>query len=219
MSDEPIILFDSPEAASEKTVTGWYDRFDQYFGADERTARWSGCTHVRCTDCGAVIPKSRTKCEDCYGKQRIALFNSFPVEKWDGETPVALFDKDRFFFGESLLDFLLDSDPAGDSDLRICKCKPGFLGLVTSDNWADDLPEDGELPAAVLEAMHALNEAIKAEGPVAWYEDAIAIDIADLRARSNGRTVSAVPSILREPLDEAYRDIVKAGENADKKER
>ncbi len=188
MSDETTIMFDSPEAASVRTVTGWYDRFNQYFGADERAARWSGCTHVRCSECGAAAPKSSTKCEACCQKQRIALFNSYPVEMWSGETPVTLFDKDRYFFGESILDFIADLDPAKDSELCICKCTPGYLGLVSADNWADDLPKDGELPPGVEEAVLVFNDAIKAEGPVAWYEDAIAIDVADLRARVNART-------------------------------
>jgi hypothetical protein len=185
MSNELIIMSDSAEAAQEKTVTGWCDRFGQYFGADERTARWSGCTHQNCSDCGTVIEKNRTKCADCAKEQRIERFNTFPVEKWDGQTPVVLFDTERYFFGESILDFIADSDPAEDSDLRICKCRPHHLALIGDDNWCDDLAEDGELPEAVQLAVDALNEAIKAEGPVSWFEDAIAIDVGDLRERVN----------------------------------
>jgi hypothetical protein len=191
VSEQKIIMFDSPEAAQERTATGWYDRFNQCFGAEERMARWSGCTHVRCSECGTVIVKGQIKCPDCHKKQQIALFNTFPVEKWDGDTPVVIFDTNRYFFGESILDFIADSHPANDTELRICKCEPHYLSLVSADNWCDDLPEDGELPDAVGEAVQALNEAIKAAGPVSWYEDAIAIDVADLRAQAIARTTSS----------------------------
>jgi len=182
--NEAIILNDSTEAAQLKTVTGWYDRFGQYFGQDERTARWSGCTHVKCSECEAVTEKHRSVCDSCHQKARIAVFNAFPVEKWDGKTPVVFFDTDRFLYGESILDFIADSDPAKDSELRICKCLPNHLRLIETDVWQDDLPDDGgELPDEVQQAVDWLNHVIKAAAPVSWTETAIAIDVADLRAR------------------------------------
>lgn len=181
MNSKPIIMFDSPEGAQKKSVEGWYDRFGHFFGEDERTARWSGCTHIRCPECGAITEKGRTKCDACYQKQRIALFESFPVEKWDGKTPLVLFDDDKHFFDDEILDYMADSDPAEDENLRICKCEPVYLHLVNSDDWVDDLPEDGELPNEVQAAVDALNEKIGAAGPVAWREDEIRIDVADLR--------------------------------------
>ena len=187
---EPIILNDSPEAAEQRTVTGWYDRFGQYFGGDERTARWSGSTHVKCSECGAVIEKHRSKCESCHLKERIALFNTFEVETWDGDTPVVLFGTDRYFFGESILDFIADSDPEKDSELHICKCRPNYLHLVDRDEWVDELPEDGDLADDVQAAVDALNKVIKKAGPVSWTEDSIAIDARDLRARLSASAYS-----------------------------
>jgi hypothetical protein len=56
-----------------------------------------------------------------------------------------------------------------------------------TDDWCDDLPPEGDLPDSVRKALDALNEAIKAAGPVSWFEEPIAIDVADLRARVNAR--------------------------------
>jgi hypothetical protein len=183
--NEPMILNESPEAAQQMTITGWYDRLGRYFGQDERSARWSGCTHVKCSECGTVTEKHHAVCDSCHQKGRIALFDTFPVVKWDGDRPVVLFDTDRFFFGEAILDFIADSDPAKDSEIRICMCHPNYLHLVESDIWEDDLPEDGELPDDVRAAVDALNQVIKAAGPVSWTEAAVAIDLVDLRARVN----------------------------------
>ena len=108
-------------------------------------------------------------------------FNSLPVEKWDGVTPLCVFDSDTYFFDDSVLDYIADHPE--DAEIRICKCRPGYLHQLDKSDWADDLPEDGEIPDAVLSALDLLNKAIKEAAPVCWYEDAIAIDADDLRAR------------------------------------
>jgi hypothetical protein len=186
VSDQKIILNDSPDAAQIKTVTGWVDsKTGHFWGEDERQARYSGCTHIRC-ECGVIYERGHgIRCSACQKNVDVETFNSYPVEKWDGQTPVVLYNTDRFFFGEDILDLVADSDPAKDDELRICKCYPHYLSLISDDNWCDDLASDGdgELPGEVQKAVDALNEAIKAAGPVSWFEDKIAIDVADLRAR------------------------------------
>ena len=47
MAEKPIIMEDSPEAASIKTVTGWVSRTGRFCGDDERMARFDGSTHNR----------------------------------------------------------------------------------------------------------------------------------------------------------------------------
>jgi len=107
-------------------------------------------------------------------------FASYPVEKWDGETPCCVFDSDIYFFDEdSLLDYIAENE--SETELRICKCKPVYLSPINEDNWCDDLPEDGELPDEVVTALESLNKAISESGPVSWREDKIAIDVEDLR--------------------------------------
>ncbi len=65
--------------------------------------------------------------------------------------PVALFDKDRYFFGDSNLYFIADLEPAKDSERRICTCKPRYLCLINASSWTDDMPADGELTPEVKE--------------------------------------------------------------------
>jgi hypothetical protein len=186
VSDQKIIVNDSPEAAQIKTVTGWVDgKTGHFWGEDELQARYGGSTHCRC-ECGGIYERGHgIRCSACQMNFDIETFNSYPVEKWDGVTPVVLYNTDRFFFNEDILDFVADSDLAKDAELRICKCYPHNLSLISDDHWCDDLPDggDAELPEEVQNAVDALNEAIKAAGPVSWFEDTIAIDVADLRAR------------------------------------
>jgi hypothetical protein len=174
-----MVLYDSPEAATFKTgLEGWVSRDGHLYGADEHLARWSGCTHEKCPNCGTVH-EVRSYCKPCRDKEMTEKFATFPVEKWDGDTPLCLFDSDKYFFGEAVLDWLADHP----EDVLICKCKPGHLSQIDEDNWADDLPEDGELPTEVFAALEALNAAIRIAPTVCWWPDDIAIDVVDLRTR------------------------------------
>ncbi|WP_446744278.1 hypothetical protein [Silvibacterium acidisoli] len=178
MEEKKAIHFDSPEAATYRTdVKGWVSSKGRFFGTDERTARYDGSTERTCDGCGAIYP-TQSYCSACQHRRRQDKFNSFPVEKWDGETPLVIFDDDRFFFDEDdLMDYMADSeDPRS---LQLCKCKPGYLRQIEPGDWADDLPEDHELPDAVQESLDSLNAAIKSAGPVAWWEDDIAVDVSD----------------------------------------
>ena len=183
-----MVLYDAPEAATFKEgLKGWVSREGQYWGNDEHMARWCGATHKKCETCGS-INEIRSYCRSCHDQKMDEKFDKYPVEKWDGETPLCLFNSDTYFFDDAILDYLADNP---DKELRICKCKPNYLGHVNEDNWCDDLPEDGELPDEVVVALEALNKAILEAGPVSWYEDEIAIDVADLKSRLcpiNGRS-------------------------------
>jgi len=178
MDTKAIVLYDSPEAATYRPLEGWVSRDGGFWGTDEHMARWAGCTHTACPNCGTVNEVS-SYCKVCRDGEMAAKFAAFPVEKWDGETPLCLHGGDRYFFGQDALDWLVDHP----EEVRICKCKPGYLSPINSDQWADDLPEDGDLPSTVQEALFALNAAIAKSGPSCWREDAIAIDVADLRSR------------------------------------
>ncbi len=183
MNDKAQVLYDSPEAAQFKTgISGWVSRDGRFYAEDEHMARFAGSTHRRCEDCGTVNQTGRG-CSVCREKINTSRFAAFPVEKWDGETPLCLFDGDKYFFGDDVIDWLADHP----EDVRVCKCKPGYLSLIGPDNWADDLPEDGDLPGPVEEAVIALNKAIAEAGPSCWWQDDIAIDVTDLRSRMSSK--------------------------------
>lgn len=48
--EKKIIPYDSPEAASFKTVTGWVSSDGIFCGNDEHVARYRGCTHIKCNE-------------------------------------------------------------------------------------------------------------------------------------------------------------------------
>ena len=93
-----IVPFDSDEAAQRKSVEGGVSRDGFYYAEDERTARYAGCTHVKCADCNTLIPKARAVCDPCTSIRRAAEFATLPRQVWDTQAPLVIFETDTYFF-------------------------------------------------------------------------------------------------------------------------
>lgn len=176
MSKEKVVMYDSPEAASIQTITGWVDRTGRFWGQDEHMARYCGSTHRHCKN-NPDHPVHATNgwCSVCRQQSRDAKFAAMPVKEWAGE-PLVIFDSDEYFFDEdSLRDFLIDAECELE-EFRLCICEPNMPREIDpSDVFSDDLPEDGELRDNELQAaFEALNAAIRKSGPLSWSEGAYA---------------------------------------------
>jgi hypothetical protein len=167
---EKIILPESVEAAHfQEGISGWVDRDGKFWGKDERMARWCGCTHVHCKDCGAVISKGYTICDPCVIKRDIDKYKSLEKIDWDGETPLYSHEADVYFFdAQELHDYLAEEEDRTPECLRLVLCTPNRLRKIDEDYFSDDLPEDGELPAEIAGALEVLNKAIREHEPVSW---------------------------------------------------
>jgi len=170
MNKEPkTVLYDSPEAASVQTVTGWVDRHGRFWGNDEHMARWCGATHEKCPKCGAV-KGMRSYCEPCHKAAETEKWLAMPREPWDGVAMLYSEAHDRYFSDiEEVADYCNDSESNVEA-LRLIICKPNMARPIEpEDHFIDDLPEDGELPVALQEAFAALNDAILAcKEPLSW---------------------------------------------------
>ncbi len=180
---EPVIPYDSPEAAQIKTVTGWVSRDGRFLGNDEHTARYFGCTHRPCEDCGALTPvHGFTVCDNgCHQKRMIARYEAMPRAAWDGKAMLYSDARDEYFNDlERALDGLEEGETL--ADLRLIICKPNYPRRVDEDYWSDDLPteEDGALPGELLEAVCALNAVIDKLPPLSWYPGKFALDLTGL---------------------------------------
>lgn len=171
MKEQKIIMRESPEAASIQTVTGWMSSNGHFYGNDESTARYDGCTHQLCHGCGEVIAKSNYFCK-CSDKRSQEKFDAMSEEPWDGESPIYSDWLDKYIF-DGDIESLLDDQAEGTAmeDLRLIHCVPVYLHQIDTDVWEDELrteDDSAEVPSAVDEALEKLNEAIKNAGPVAW---------------------------------------------------
>ena len=180
---EKIILNDSPEAATYRTdIAGWVSRDGRFFGdrpGAENAARWAGRTHVICPDCGAVTERDFVRCKKCREALAEKRYLARQSRRWDGETPLYSEVVDRFFFDADELNDYCEESECTPASLRLLLCKGERLSSIDPDYWADQLPEDGELPPAVEAALRELNQAINEVGPVSWGPTEYAADLGD----------------------------------------
>jgi len=162
MSDKPetVVLPDSPDAAQLKTVTGWVSRHGLFYGKDEIQARYDGCTHVKCSECGVVVEKGYTACEECREKFRIVREADRKREEWDQETPL---------YSEAYSEYLMDFDEVEDYldqhectfehlDAVLCEKNEARIEL---DHFGHLLGDDyDDAPKELTDAIDAFNKAM-----------------------------------------------------------
>ncbi|MNF48758.1 hypothetical protein D3C76_703210 [compost metagenome] len=170
MPEEKVVMYESLDAASIQTVTGWVGADGRFWGNDEHMARYCGATHRRCEkNPDHPIYEVRSWCEQCHSDSRAKAFAAMPTKDWEGE-PLVDFDGDNYFFdSDSLRDYILDGD-VNLSDLRLCICEPNMPREIDpSDVFCDDLPEDGEIrDEQLVAAFDLLNEMIRKSEPLSW---------------------------------------------------
>lgn len=172
MPEQKVVMYESAEAASIQTVTGWADATGRFWGKDEHMARYCGSTHRQCEkDSSHPIYEIRSYCNACYQAGREAKFSAMPVKEWSGE-PLVIFDGDRYFFDEDdLRDYLVEED-VDLASIQLCICEPNHPSEIDpNDHFIDILPDDGEInDEQILAAFELLNEMIRASGPLSWSE-------------------------------------------------
>lgn len=169
MSNEKIIMYDSPEAAQQETITGWVSSDRRFFGKDEDLARFAGCTHKTC-ECGKIMEKHYLMCEWCRSRKWIENYNAYPFEPWDGVSPVYDHTTDEFFFGgaDEIIERYAD-DEQDISTVRLSPCKEEYPQPVDVDYWSDTMPENWDsLPKEVEDALKVLNEKLRESGAWSW---------------------------------------------------
>ena len=107
-----MVMFNSDEAAHLQTgISGWVSRNGRFFGNDERAARYDGCTHTICEDCGGPVERGWLVCEDCREKKAIANFNAMPKEVWNEEDGIYSESYDKYFWSwEEVDDYCYDEN-------------------------------------------------------------------------------------------------------------
>ena len=172
MDDKTKIHYSSPEAATYRTdIKGWVSAKGHYYGAhpgSEHMARYDGATHWNCAECGAETEIWYTRCDTCRAAKRAERFAALEAVEWDERTPLCIFEGDTFFFSIDEVMCHCEEEGIELADIRLVICDPVYGREFGVDDFYDELPEDGKLPDAILEAVENLNRVVRAYGPLSW---------------------------------------------------
>ena len=173
--EEKVILPDSPEAAQRVTITAWRSASGYTF-FDEYSARYNGSTHRLCTDCEKVIERGHLVCNACQDLRDKAKYDSMPKAVWDENGMIYSDMADRYYSSiEEAIDDLDEDETV--EDLRLIICEPIFAHGLEPDDFVDELPEDGDVPDWLHEAIEAFNKSVKEGGPLSYSPGKTAVDL------------------------------------------
>lgn len=179
MADKSVIMYDSAEAASIKTITGWVSSAGRFWGDNEHMARYDGCTHMKCkNNPDHPIVESRGYCKTCNDEYRQKQFIAYESKAWDGKSPVAIYDSEDYFFSiEDLFDHLCDNEIQV-REVQLVHCSPNYARQIDpNEYYSDDLPEDMEVDSELQRAFDELNEIIKNCSPLSYGQDKFKVEL------------------------------------------
>lgn len=165
------IFYNTDEAATYKTVEGWVSRDGQFWGKGdqaEHMARYKGSTHGRCSTCDAVIDKRLVRCQSCSENLKDKRHRERRSLKWDHESPLYSDKLDAYYFDIDQIKKVMEESGMSWVQLRILICEPVKAEHLEQDHFIDILPEDGELPDQLIEAMETFNKMVDKCPPVSW---------------------------------------------------
>lgn len=174
---ENIIMYNDPNIVEYKTnIEGWVGKDKIFYGKNEHNARYGNSTHKKC-ECGNIMNKYWTKCEDCRNKESNEKYFKLEFKEWDGKTPVALYngDEDDFFFDEDAIEDYLDDNYLQPEDLQLvlCETKDHYPELDLN-HWEDYFVEDREdLTKDLVNLVDEFNEKLSKLSPNVWFHSNI----------------------------------------------
>lgn len=161
MQEEKIIHYDKPEAATFRTgISGWVSSDGRFFGKDEHSARYAGCTHKKCDNCDNYTKKGWIYCEDCRRKRSNERYNALPFKEWDGSV-ICTWDGDKYFFHEDdLIEWLYEHELNG-FDVQLVYAEGISYKELDFESITGDTHEDWEPEKELEDAFNKLNSIIR----------------------------------------------------------
>ena len=171
------ILFPEDDIVEYRTnIEGWVGKIDsRFYGKEEALDRCMNSTHKKCDKCGGTVEKY-SYCKPCAHKRSVERYFEMEFEEWDGETPLCLYDSDRFFWdADSIEDYLDDFDEEdcpSPEDLPLVICKPQYFHEIDVYHfWEELFPEDCDMSdyPDLNEKVEELNKFIREyRTPASW---------------------------------------------------
>lgn len=174
------------DAAVEVTATGWAcKKCGRWYGdgeSGERAARY--CCHndgpCQTPGCSNRANRRYTICRSCQEVNASERWAAMPRVAWDGETPICMFEDDRYFFHEDDLADWMDNNEIAPEQIRLVLCEPDNGPVFDMADYLEEhLLEEYELDADAINAT--VNEWIRSNAPFCWLPTNKAISVESIR--------------------------------------
>lgn len=176
---EKQILYNSDQSAiyEERKIKGWWSvksthhKSSVFWGEDEHMARWDGCTHKICDECGKhTHEKQYTCCTECRARHERERYEKLELIEWDGKTPLCIYHDDTYF--TSMDDIYshceeFECEPKG---LMLVLCERVTPMSLDPENLLCDQLSGTDLgiPDEIYRAADEFNELVKEFFPELW---------------------------------------------------
>jgi len=173
--EKVVIMYDSPEAAEQVTLTGWMSKGTdgRFWYKDEHMARWAGCTHTKC-ECGNITEKSYTHCEQCRAKSARERYFALKFKEFDPTDNHTLAFGDEYFFSEdAIIDYITEHNEDNPDDiiteLDLLVCEPMGYSHIDSETIAGEAHEDFEPDSQLEQKIEEFNKYLDTLPAHSWY--------------------------------------------------
>lgn len=178
MTQEKIILPEDAEQLIEQVNIDVWKVSDKKYFLTKESAIDHVITNKKC-ECGNLMNKYNSKCYNCLNVDRKEenekKYIRKPFQEWDGETPLCLYNDDKFFFSEDeVFDYLVENNLT-QGEIQLCICSPNNPPQIDYYVFCEDImPENvddiRDLAPEIMKKIDELNEFIKTQKPISWTE-------------------------------------------------
>jgi len=173
VSEKEKVMYDAEGIVEYKTnIKGWVGKDGRFYGESEHLARYANSTHKKC-ECGKVMNKGYTKCDSCRHKAMVAAYKALEFQKWDGESPVCLYDHDEYFWAEDDIELYCEDHDIEPSGLMLMTCVPMGIPEVDYEYWEECSTEDESIfdfHPEFEKKVEELNKYIRGLKPRIWVQ-------------------------------------------------
>ena len=182
MTDQKIILFDSPEAV-ESAVVNWPDGttttiYKYMLGTqvnytpDEALARWAGCTHRQCPETGEVFEKNHSHGPTVRERIRAERYASLTQSETAPDGSTRLFYERELFYDDvqELLNAFGGPGPIGEILWAESVYAEDFDVYEHYGDISFGIDHTVEPSVEVVACANKLNRLMQADGPICYTE-------------------------------------------------
>ncbi|MCS4164421.1 hypothetical protein [Sphingobacterium sp. BIGb0116] len=139
-------------------------------------------THEECIDCGTEFAKRFSydrKCSVCQSLDEIVKYNELPLVEWDGESALALYNDDLYFFDYESIEQYCEEHETEISSLLLVVCERSYFGHIDYEHFADNVHEDWEPSTEMKAKLEEFNKFLDSQSTETWFPSKKRVDLTE----------------------------------------